>query len=80
MRVSSSTRPASIRLRTSVGLPAVPMVPPSCCFRSATKSATDPLIRLELAHSSTESRVVEATYFWVLLIQLANGSSVDVGQ
>jgi hypothetical protein len=29
---------------------------------------------------STESRVVEATYFGVALIQLANGSSVEVGQ
>jgi hypothetical protein len=26
------------------------------------------------------SNVVEATYFWVLLIQLANGSSVEAGQ
>src|SRR5215469_15944357 len=33
-----------------------------------------------LAHRSTESRVVEATYLGVLLIQLAKGSSVDVGQ
>jgi hypothetical protein len=30
--------------------------------------------------SSTESRVVDATYFGVRLIQDANGSSVDVGQ
>jgi hypothetical protein len=38
------------------------------------------VIRVLLAQSSTESRVLDATYFGVLLIQLANGSSVDVGQ
>ena len=32
------------------------------------------------AHWSTERSVVDATYFGVLLIQLANGSSVDIGQ
>src|SRR5215813_4511216 len=39
-----------------------------------------PLISVLFRHWSTVSRVVEATYFWMLLIQLANGSSVDVGQ
>jgi hypothetical protein len=31
-------------------------------------------------HWSTESSVVDATYLGMLLIQLANGSSVEVGQ
>jgi hypothetical protein len=35
---------------------------------------------LLFGHCSTVSSVVEATYFWVPLIQLANGSSVEVGQ
>ena len=66
--------------RTSDGLPAVPIVPPSCSRRSATKSATEPVISVLFDQSSTESSVLDATYFGVLLIQLANGSSVDVGQ
>ena len=33
-----------------------------------------------LAQASVESSVVEATYFCAPLIQLANGSSVEVGQ
>src|SRR6266516_3392392 len=74
--VSSSSSPAS----TSDGLPPTPIVPPSCSRRSATKSVTGPLISVLLSQASTESRVVEATYFWVPLIQLANGSSVEVGQ
>src|SRR6266540_451251 len=78
--VSSSTSPYSISERTRVGLPAVPIVPPSRLRRSARKSATDPSIRVLFDHWSTERRVREATYFGVLLIQLANGSSVDVGQ
>src|SRR3954453_16707148 len=79
-RVSSSSRSCSIRLRTSVGLPAVPMFPPGCSFRSATNAATDPVISVLLGQSSTDASVVEATYFGLLLIQLAKGSSVDVGQ
>ena len=78
--VSSSSRPASISDRTSDGLPPTPMVPPSCCRRSATKSLTGPLISVLFGHCSTVSSVVEATYFWVPLIQLANGSSVELGQ
>src|ERR1700680_4497448 len=80
IRVSSSSSPCSISDRTSDGLPAVPIVPPSCWRSSVTKSATEPLISVLFDHLSTESRVLEATYFGVLLIQLANGSSVDVGQ
>jgi hypothetical protein len=45
-----------------------------------TKSATEPLISVLFGHSSTESSVLEATYLGVRLIQLANGSSVEVGQ
>ena len=78
--ISSSTSPCSMRLRTSVGLPAVPIVPPSCCFKSAMKSVTEPAISVLFAQWSTEWRVVDATYFGVPLIQLAKGSSVDVGQ
>src|SRR5713101_6355365 len=80
IRVSSSTSPSPISDRTSDGLPAVPIVPPSCWRSSATKSATGPLISVLLGHWATESRVREATYFGVPLIQLANGSSADVGQ
>src|SRR6185369_5309360 len=72
--------PASISDRTSDGLPPTPMVPPSCSRRSATKSVTGPLISVLFGHCSTVSSGGEATYFWVPLIQLANGSSVEVGQ
>ena len=41
---------------------------------------TGPLISVLFGHWSTVFSVVEATYFWVPLIQLANGSSVEVGQ
>lgn len=58
IRVSSSSSPWSISDRTSDGLPAVPIVPPSCWRSSATKSATEPLISLLFDHWSTESRVL----------------------
>src|SRR6185369_8608878 len=80
IKVSSSSSPGAISDRTSDGLPAVPIVPPSCWRSWSTKSATGPLISVLFGHWSTASRVVEATYFGVLLIQPANGSSVDVGQ
>jgi hypothetical protein len=44
------------------------------------KSVAEPAISVLFAQWSTESRVVDAMYFGVLLIQLAKGSSVDVGQ
>src|SRR6266516_4675972 len=78
--VSSSSSPASIIDRTSDGLPPTPIVPPTCPRRTATKSVTGPLISVLLSQATTESSMVEATYFWVPLIQLANGSSVEVGQ
>ena len=58
IRVSSSRSPWSISDRTSDGLPAVPIVPPSCWRSSATKSATEPLISVLFDHWSTESRVL----------------------
>src|SRR6516162_8704262 len=80
--VSSSSSPASISDRTSDGLPPTPIVPPSCWRSSATKSATGPLISVLFAQPSTSAApsVVEATYFCTPLIQLANGSSAEVGQ
>jgi len=68
IRVSSSSSPCSISDLTSDGLPAVPIVPPSCWRSFARKSATEPLISVLFDHWSTDSRVEEATYFWVLLM------------
>src|SRR3954454_5551255 len=78
--VSSSIRPSSTRDRTSDGLPAVPIAPPGCSRSSRTKSAAEPLISVLLDQPSTESSVLDATYFGVLLIQLANGSPGEGGQ
>src|SRR5689334_12439351 len=79
-RVSSSRRPASMSDLTRVGLPETPILPPSCSRSSLTKSTTDPVISVLFAQWSTDVRVVDATYFCVLLTKPANGSSVEVGQ
>jgi hypothetical protein len=50
-----------------------PIVLPSCRFSAATKSDTDPSMSVLFCHRSTESRVVDATYFGAVLIQVANG-------
>src|SRR3972149_5567906 len=77
--VSSSRRPSSSRDRTTEGLPETPMFLPVCCFRLLTWSLRGPSIRVEFIHATSFS-VLEATYFGVLLMWLAYGSSWDVGQ
>jgi NADH-quinone oxidoreductase subunit G len=65
--------------RTRVALPVMEMFFPGCCFSLVSSSATLPLISVEFCHS-TRSRVVETTYLGTLLMWLAYGSSVEVGQ
>ena len=55
------------------------MSPPACALRSRTNSGTEPSIAVDFAHWACSGEDV-ATYFWVLLMNVAKGSMSDAGQ
>src|SRR3954467_3101833 len=73
MRLSSSSRPFASNQRTSVALPDIPMAP-SPCFNFWISPATSPEISVVLFHVASFS-VFETTYFGMVLMNDANGTS-----
>ena len=60
-------------------LPWIPMSPPGCCLRSATYTSGEASATVALAHSWSSVRDVN-TCFGVVLMNVANGSTSEVGQ
>ena len=78
-RRSSSTRSAATIDRARVMLPCTPMLDPSVCFRPATNVARSSVTTVRGPQSAAGSRE-PTTYFCTLLMNVANGSTSDVGQ